>query len=62
MPVLVIAGDRDAMLDTRETARRMAAAVPHADIRVLPGVRHSVVGQTATVLDHLRQAGATRLR
>lgn len=58
MPVLVIAGDRDAMLDTRETARRMAAAVPHADIRVLPGVRHSVVGQTAAVLHHLRQAGA----
>lgn len=55
MPVLVIAGERDAMLDTRDTARRMAAAVPHADVRVLPGVRHSVVGQTAAVLTHLRQ-------
>ncbi len=56
MPVLVIAGDRDAMLDTRGTARRMTAAVPHADVRVLPGVRHSVVNQTAPVLTHLLQA------
>jgi pimeloyl-ACP methyl ester carboxylesterase len=56
MPVLVIAGERDAMLDSRDTARRLAAAVPHAAVHVLPGVGHSVLGQTETVLAHLRQA------
>ncbi|GAA1823083.1 alpha/beta hydrolase [Luedemannella flava] len=53
MPVLVIAGERDAMLDSRDTARRLAGTVPHADVRVLPGVGHSIVGQRDAVLAHL---------
>ncbi|MEV4416550.1 alpha/beta fold hydrolase [Catellatospora sp. NPDC049609] len=58
VPMLVIAGDRDAMLDSRDTARRLAAAVPHATVHLLPGVGHSVVGQTEPILAHLRQATA----
>ncbi|MDH2430588.1 alpha/beta fold hydrolase [Sphaerisporangium sp. TRM90804] len=58
MPVLVIAGERDAMLDSGETARRLADAVPHAKVRLLPGVGHSVLGQTEVVLAHLREATA----
>ncbi|GAA3831709.1 alpha/beta hydrolase [Sphaerisporangium flaviroseum] len=59
MPVLVIAGERDAMLDSRDTARRLAGAVPHAAVRLLPGVGHSVVGQSEPVLAHLRKATAS---
>ncbi|GAA3072289.1 alpha/beta fold hydrolase [Streptosporangium carneum] len=59
MPVLVIAGERDAMLDSRDTARRLAGAVPHAEVRLLPGVGHSVVGQSEAVLTHLRKATAS---
>jgi pimeloyl-ACP methyl ester carboxylesterase len=54
MPVLVIAGERDAMLDSHDTARRLAGTVPHAAVRLLPGVGHSVVGQSEAVLAHLR--------
>lgn len=54
MPVLVIAGDRDAMLDSHDTVRRLNNAVPHAVTTLLPGVRHSIVGQTASTLEFLR--------
>ncbi|MEB3371448.1 alpha/beta fold hydrolase [Saccharopolyspora mangrovi] len=48
MPVLAIAGERDAMFDTAETARRLRKA-PGATVRVLPGVGHSVVRQAEAV-------------
>ncbi len=54
VPVLVIVGGRDAMLDSRDTARRMAHAVPHATVSLLPDVAHSVVGQTQPILEFLR--------
>nr|WP_062339444.1 alpha/beta hydrolase [Herbidospora sakaeratensis] len=53
MPVLVIAGDRDALIKGPETARRMRANVPEADVRLLPGVGHLIAGQTAIVADFL---------
>ncbi|GIJ48260.1 Ndr family protein [Virgisporangium aliadipatigenens] len=49
VPVLVIAGERDAMLDSRETLRRVAAAVPHAETVLLPGVAHAVLGQASRI-------------
>jgi pimeloyl-ACP methyl ester carboxylesterase len=54
MPVLAIVGAHDAMLDSADTARRLAAAVPHATVTVLPDVAHSIVGQTQPILDFLR--------
>ncbi|MBL1077960.1 alpha/beta fold hydrolase [Nocardia sp. 2] len=54
MPVLVIVGDRDVMLDSAETARRITASVPNATVEVLPGVGHAVLGQTETVTKFLR--------
>lgn len=54
MPVLVIVGGRDAMLDSHDTAKRMSHAVPHARVTVLPDVAHSIIGQTQTILDFLR--------
>ncbi|WP_325049497.1 alpha/beta fold hydrolase [Saccharopolyspora rhizosphaerae] len=52
MPVLAIAGERDAMFDTAETARRLGE-VPGAEVRVLAGVGHSVLGQAAVVEEFL---------
>src|SRR5262249_29533436 len=40
MPVLVIAGARDAVLDSHDTRRRLARTTPHATVRLLPGVGH----------------------
>ncbi|QFZ21575.1 alpha/beta fold hydrolase [Saccharothrix syringae] len=54
MPTLVIVGERDAMLDSAGTARRVRRAVPHATVVVLPGVGHSITGQTEEVLGFLR--------
>ncbi|PRY34791.1 alpha/beta fold hydrolase [Umezawaea tangerina] len=54
MPMLVVVGGRDAMLDSRGTARRLAATAPHADVRVLPAAGHFIPGQADAVLDFLR--------
>jgi pimeloyl-ACP methyl ester carboxylesterase len=54
IPVLVIVGADDAMIDSHGTAARFGSLVPHADVTVLPGVGHSVLGQTQPVLDFLR--------
>lgn len=54
MPVLAIVGAHDAMLDSADTARRLAAAVPHATVTVLPDVAHSIIGQTQPILEFLR--------
>ncbi len=54
MPVMAVVGDRDLMLDSADTARRLRAHVPHAEVTVLPGVGHAVIGQGPAVLDFLR--------
>lgn len=53
MPTLVILGERDAMLDSHETAQRVTRTIPHAIATVLPGVAHSIAGQTQPILDFL---------
>lgn len=54
MPVQVTVGERDQMFDSAQTARRVRECVPHARVRVLPGVGHAVMGQTDPVLEFLR--------
>jgi pimeloyl-ACP methyl ester carboxylesterase len=54
MPVLTIVGARDAMLDSADTAKRLARTVPHARVTVLPEIAHSIIGQTQQTLDFLR--------
>jgi pimeloyl-ACP methyl ester carboxylesterase len=58
MPVLMIAGEQDAALDARDTQRRLAHTVPHATVRLLPGVGHFPANQAAPVLDFLHTAAA----
>lgn len=54
MPVLVIAGGRDAMFDSEGTAWRVHQFVPHATVDLLPEVGHAILGQTDSVLAFLR--------
>lgn len=49
MPMLVIVGARDVLLDSRETARRLS----FADVRLLPDEGHLILGRTKEVLDFL---------
>ena len=51
MPLLVIAGDHDVMLDSQETTRRLEALVTHADVRLLPGVGHVILGQGPAIAE-----------
>lgn len=55
MPVLAIVGGKDVMLDSADTRARLARDVPNADIRFLPEARHYIPGQTATILEFLRE-------
>ncbi|ANZ21111.1 alpha/beta hydrolase fold protein [Streptomyces noursei ATCC 11455] len=60
MPMLVIAGARDALFDSAETARRVRRCAPHATVRLLPEAGHALLGQTDTVLEFLRGSAAGR--
>jgi pimeloyl-ACP methyl ester carboxylesterase len=54
MPVLVIVGGRDRMLDSFGTRRRLEQTVPHATVRLLPDAGHVLLGQSSVVLDFLK--------
>ncbi|MFV2197834.1 alpha/beta fold hydrolase [Nocardiopsis sp. LOL_012] len=54
VPVQVLVGERDAMIDPRETLRRVRAHFPDAEAVLLPGVGHAVLGQTEAVGRFLR--------
>ncbi|MFI6047255.1 alpha/beta fold hydrolase [Nocardia sp. NPDC051321] len=49
MPMLVIVGARDVMLDSAATADRVRRHVPDATVHVLPGVGHAILGQSDEV-------------
>lgn len=54
MPVLFIAGEKDVMLDSRKSAKRLAALLPQASIHLLPGEGHVLIRQTPRILPFLR--------
>ncbi|MGA7712639.1 MAG: alpha/beta fold hydrolase [Rhizomicrobium sp.] len=56
MPVLLIVGARDAMLDSGETVRRLLRAAPKLEARTLPDTGHLILGQTDAVIGFLRAA------
>ena len=55
MPVLVIVGARDAMLDSAETRRRLEQHAADLEVRYLADVGHAVVGQTVPILEFLHR-------
>ncbi|WP_169987522.1 alpha/beta fold hydrolase [Microbispora sp. H10836] len=56
MPVLVILGGRDVMLDSRDTERRMRHLVRHATLRYLPDAPHGLRGHAEPILAFLRDS------
>jgi pimeloyl-ACP methyl ester carboxylesterase len=56
MPVMAILGGRDAFIDAPGTRARLAANVPHADVRWLPDASHFLMGHTAEIDAFLTQA------
>jgi pimeloyl-ACP methyl ester carboxylesterase len=53
MPLLVVLGARDVIVDSRRTAERLSRLVPSATVRVLPDTGHLVPSQTEKILDFL---------
>jgi pimeloyl-ACP methyl ester carboxylesterase len=53
MPMLVVLGAEDVILDSAETKRRLESAVPSAEISYLPGVGHGVFGERERMFDFL---------
>jgi pimeloyl-ACP methyl ester carboxylesterase len=55
MPVMLIVGARDAMLDSNETRERLTRCVKRLQVRYLPDVGHAVLGQTEAILGFLQR-------
>jgi len=58
MPVLLVVGARDAMLDSRETMARMKRTAPKLTVHALPETGHLIIGQTETIAAFLNSASA----
>ncbi|MFG1703081.1 alpha/beta fold hydrolase [Nonomuraea sp. M3C6] len=58
MPLLVIAGGRDRLLDSYDTRRRLARTVPGADVRLLAEAGHLLPAHTQEITDFLEATHA----
>jgi pimeloyl-ACP methyl ester carboxylesterase len=53
MPLLVVTGARDGLLDSRQTTRRVRRLLPHAEVILLPDSGHLLLGQTQRISEFL---------
>jgi pimeloyl-ACP methyl ester carboxylesterase len=54
MPLLVVLGARDMIINSRGSAERLSRLVPSATVRVLPDAGHLVPSQTEPIVDFLK--------
>lgn len=55
MPVMLVVGGLDPMIDSAETCRRLIACVRQIEVLELPEVGHVVVGQTRPIFEFLQR-------
>ena len=55
MPVLLIAGEKDFLLQSQKTVERLSGLLPKADVRLLPGIGHVLINQQDQILDFLEK-------
>jgi len=55
MPILMVLGAKDTLLDSEGSRRRLSRAAPHARIVWLPDAGHFLGGLTAPILEFLRE-------
>ncbi len=53
MPMLVIVGGKDVLIDSEDTRRRLAKSAPRAEVVYLPDARHAIFGQSPRILEFL---------
>jgi hypothetical protein len=56
VPILIIIGGRDVLLDSRDTRERLQRAVPQAEICVIEGDYHVLPDQASRVMDFLERS------
>ncbi|HBP4595680.1 TPA: alpha/beta hydrolase [Pseudomonas aeruginosa] len=56
MPILTIIGERDVLLDSRDTRDRLQRTVPHAEIRFIEAGYHFLPDQAPHVMDFLERS------
>ena len=62
VPMLVIVGGKDVLLNSGETRDRLTRTLPHAEVRYLPEARHYIPGQAQEIFDFLQQMERTDTR
>ncbi len=55
MPMLVIVGGKDVIIDSDDTRQRLAKAAPDAEVVFLPEARHAIFGQSQKVAEFLKR-------
>ncbi len=55
MPLLLLAGERDAVFRSAESVGRATRVLPNADVRLLPGTGHTIVGAAPMMLEFLER-------
>ncbi len=53
MPIQFFAGTQDALSRAQDSAERLARLLPHAEVHLLKGCGHAVIGQTEEILSFL---------
>ncbi|HFZ2532436.1 TPA: alpha/beta fold hydrolase [Pseudomonas aeruginosa] len=56
MPILTIIGERDVLLDSRDTRDRLQRTVPHAEIRFIEAGYHFLPDQAPHIMDFLERS------
>jgi pimeloyl-ACP methyl ester carboxylesterase len=54
MPVLLLAGERDALLPSAKTSTRLRQLLPHLEAHVFLEMGHVVLGMTARIMEFLQ--------
>jgi pimeloyl-ACP methyl ester carboxylesterase len=56
MPVQFFAGTRDVLIRAAASARRLSRVVPHAEVHLLEGEGHAILGQAGPILSFLQRS------
>lgn len=56
MPIQFFGAAEDALMHSREAAERLSRLVPHAEVHLLEGCGHAVLGQAEAILRFLRSS------
>jgi pimeloyl-ACP methyl ester carboxylesterase len=57
MPIALFVGEKDIMLHSAMTAKRLIGLLPHANVNIIPGAGHTLIDLTDKISDFLVSKG-----